>query len=215
MTTNVYVDGFNLYYGALKGTQYRWLDILALCRTLFPDNEINRIRYFTAIVQARPQDPKQPERQQAYLRALRTIPHLSVHEGEFLVNTIRMPLAHPTPDGPNTAEVIKTEEKASDVNLATWLLLDAFRKEYEAAIVISNDSDLAEPVYQVRKVFDVKVVVLHPLRPLASARKPHPNYKLVRAASKSVILSTDALARSQFSDSLTDANGIIVKPNGW
>jgi len=36
MLTNVYVDGFNLYYGCLKGTPYKWLDLGALCQALLP-----------------------------------------------------------------------------------------------------------------------------------------------------------------------------------
>jgi uncharacterized LabA/DUF88 family protein len=211
MVTNVYVDGFNLYYGSLKGTPYRWLDIHALCEYIFPNNDIKRARYFTAIVKARPQDPQQPVRQTTYLRALHTLSNLSIHEGEFYANTVRMPLAFPTPGGPTTVEVIKSEEKGSDVNLATWLLLDAFRKEYEAAIVISNDSDLAEPIVQVRREFGVKVVVLHPLRPVALPQKPHPNYKLV----KSVILPEAALPHCQFPASLSDVHGHFAKPPGW
>ena len=82
---NVYIDGFNLYYGCLKGTPYKWLDLDALCRRLLPKHEIQRIRYFTALVSARPGDPQQPIRQEIYLRALRTIPHLSIHLGRFLV----------------------------------------------------------------------------------------------------------------------------------
>jgi hypothetical protein len=58
MRTNVYVDAFNLYYGCLKGTPYRWLDLAALCRRLLPNDEINRVRYFAALVSARPDDPK-------------------------------------------------------------------------------------------------------------------------------------------------------------
>jgi hypothetical protein len=30
MRTYVYIDAFNLYYGALKGTPYKWLDVKAL-----------------------------------------------------------------------------------------------------------------------------------------------------------------------------------------
>jgi hypothetical protein len=67
--TVVYVDGFNLYYGALKGTPYRWLDLERLCRLLLPSNDVQRINYHTAPVAPRPDDPKQPVRQQIYLRA--------------------------------------------------------------------------------------------------------------------------------------------------
>ena len=83
MRTNFYVDGFNLYYSCLKGTSYKWLDIDALCRKAFPHNAINRIRYFTAIVKPLPWDLNAPQRQAAYLRALATIPNLSIHYGTF------------------------------------------------------------------------------------------------------------------------------------
>ena len=55
MKANVYVDGFNLYYGAVKGTPYRWLDIAAMCRLLLPHDQINQIKYFTALINPRPQ----------------------------------------------------------------------------------------------------------------------------------------------------------------
>jgi hypothetical protein len=47
MRTNVYVDAFNL---------------AALCRRLLPNDEVNQIRYFTALVSARPDDPQEPQR---------------------------------------------------------------------------------------------------------------------------------------------------------
>ena len=215
LKTNAYVDGFNFYYGCIKGTPYRWLNILKLCQIEFPNNSIHRIRYFTAPVKARPNDLHQPVRQQTYLRALRTLPNITIHEGEFLSSPVRMMLVQPPASGPFTVEVWKTEEKGSDVNLATWLLLDAFDKDCEAAIVISNDSDLAEPIYQTRRRLAVKVVVLHPLRTATLGNKPHPNYKLVRAASKSVVIQEASLRASLFPPVLTDANGTITKPLGW
>lgn len=97
MATNVYVDAFNLYYGCLKGTPYRWLDLGALCRRLLPKDRINRIRYFTATVSARPDNPHAPQRQQIYLRALETVPGLSIHYGHYLSHVTRMPLAGRAP----------------------------------------------------------------------------------------------------------------------
>jgi hypothetical protein len=58
--TNVYVDGFNLFYGALKGSPYKWLNLEALCQRLLPKDSIRQIRYFTAKVSARPGDPRRP-----------------------------------------------------------------------------------------------------------------------------------------------------------
>jgi len=78
--TNVYIDGFNLYYGCLKGTPYRWLDLERLCHRLLPAEEIGTIRYFTARVSGKV-DPEAPVRQHMYLRALDTLPVVSLTSG--------------------------------------------------------------------------------------------------------------------------------------
>ena len=84
LRTSVYVDGFNLYYRALRGTTYKWLNLHRLCEQLLsPQNRIVQIRYFTAPVTGK-QDPDAPIRQQQYLRALKTIPHCTIHYGSFL-----------------------------------------------------------------------------------------------------------------------------------
>jgi len=79
--TNVYVDGFNLFYGALRGTQFRWLDLEAFFDGLLPRNQVQAIHYFTARVKPRPDDPDAHLRQQVYLRALGTLPRVQVHFG--------------------------------------------------------------------------------------------------------------------------------------
>lgn len=207
MVTNVYVDGFNLYYGALRATPYRWLDLNALARTLLPNDRIRRIRYFTARVISRPDDPGKAQRQDVYLRAVRTIPHLTVHLGHYLSSTVRMPLAAPSPNGPRTVEVIKTEEKGSDVNLATYLLLDAFRGECDAAVVVTNDSDLKEPIMIARRELGLTVGVVNPHPPARRSRALQADFfKQLRAS---------ALARCQFPDPLTSPQGKIHKPFGW
>ena len=93
MKTNVYIDGFNLYHRAVQGTPYKWLDLSKLCELILPNHDINRIRYFTAYVQARRNDPNQPRRQLTYLRALRTIPTLSIHFGLFRTDPRKLPLS--------------------------------------------------------------------------------------------------------------------------
>jgi hypothetical protein len=70
MRTIVYVDGFNLYYGALKGTPYKWLDLKALFTSVLPGHNILKIKYYTARVSARPGNPDAPTEQDAYLRAI-------------------------------------------------------------------------------------------------------------------------------------------------
>ena len=144
--TNVYVDGFNLYYGLLKRSPHKWLNLESLFDALLPRNQIHRIRYFTAKVEARPPDLDLPMRQMTYMRALKTLPRVSVHYGTFLSSCVRSPVVecdvHGTPikvagrpvvkrsaTGAVKMEwVYKTEEKGSDVALASYLLSDAYRK---------------------------------------------------------------------------------------
>jgi hypothetical protein len=89
--------------------------------------------------------------------------------GHYLSHPVRMPLAHPPSTGPHTVEVIRTEEKGSDVNLASYLLLDGFRSDCEATVVISNDSDLKVPIELARAELGLVVGVVNPLRQLGGA----------------------------------------------
>jgi hypothetical protein len=74
----LYVDGFNLHYGGLKRTPYRWLDIGALAARLFPASTVEKIWYFTAEPKPDPADPQEVLRHREYVRALRTIGDLEV-----------------------------------------------------------------------------------------------------------------------------------------
>lgn len=208
MKTIVYVDGFNLYYGAVKGTPYKWLDILALCKFLLPKNQIIQIKYFTALVTARPNDPDQPNRQQLYLRALRTIPNLEIIYGHFLEHVITMPVAHPAPGTPKHVRVIKTEEKGSDVNIAAHLVNDGHKRRYEAAILISNDSDLVEPVKIVRHELKFPVGVLNPI-------PNKPSHELRKFATFVKPIREGVLLASQFPSTLIDTVGTFYKPPSW
>jgi len=93
--TIVYIDGFNLYYRALKGTRHKWLDICAMSRAALPANFIvSKIKYYTAHVSGRT-DPGAPVRQHAYLRALETLPNVEIFYGRFLVQKKWSGLVHP------------------------------------------------------------------------------------------------------------------------
>lgn len=81
--TNVYVDGFNLFHGCLDGTAFRWLDLHAFCRAALPGDSIHRIPYFTARISQRPGHPNAVQNQLTYLRALVTLPSLTIDFGHF------------------------------------------------------------------------------------------------------------------------------------
>jgi len=207
LDTNVYVDGFNLYYGCVKGTPYRWLNLSKLCTMLLPGHHINRIRYFTSLITPQPNDPQQLQRQLTYIRALETIPNLSVHYGKFLTHLVRRPLAHPPIGDHTTVEVMDTKEKGSDVNLATYLLIDGFKKEYQMAVVISADSDLVEPIKLAINKLGLPVGVLHPYR--------MDSQQLSAVASFYRPIREKALRASQFPSVMKDSVGTITKPIAW
>jgi uncharacterized LabA/DUF88 family protein len=204
LKTNVYVDGFNLYYGALKGTPYRWLDIARMCNIMLPRDKIHQIKYFTALVTPRPLDPDQLTRQQTYLRALQTIPNLEIIYGHFLTHEIMMPLAPPKS---GYVKVIKTEEKGSDVNLALHLLSDGYKNSYDIAVIISNDSDLLSPIQFVKQELGKTIGILNPQK--------HPSRSLITVADFIKNIRPKVIAKSQFPETLTDANGTFNRPANW
>jgi uncharacterized LabA/DUF88 family protein len=207
ITTYVYIDGFNFYYGALRKTPYRWVNVRKLCELLLPKNTVVEIKYFTALVSARPGDPGQPLRQQLYFRALRTLPGLTIHLGHFLSHEVTMP-APPVPGRPQQyVRVMKTEEKGSDVNLATHLMHDAHMGRFDVAVVVSNDSDLLEPIKIVRRDLGKKVGILNPHKNPSRALLPHIDFiKPIR---------TGVLQASLFPATLRDGHGAFTKPPGW
>lgn len=223
----------------MRHTPYRWLDPVQLCRHLLPRDEIVAVKYFTAHVKALPHDPGAPTRQQIYLRALGTLPEVEVHLGHFLRGKIWAPLAvgqvggaDPTGGGLRRRlrralggtdllklkedrapllRVWKTEEKGSDVNLASHLLTDGFDGAFEGAAVISNDSDLEWPIRYVRERLGKTVAILNPHKHRNARLAPNPMpegsiYRPIRAG---------AVAASQLPDELADDLGILRRPEGW
>ena len=216
MRTTVYIDGFNLYYRLLRERPaIKWVNPLLLARRVVgPKNQITKVRYFTARVSGR-LDSDAPHRQQLYLDALGTIPELEIHFGSFLETRKYAGLVKPALDKtsrdnrmpllpwPDVAHVWKTEEKGSDVNIATYLLLDAFQNGYDVAAVLSNDSDLVEPIRLTNSVLGKPVGLLSPVK--------NPQKALREAAAFLRHVKSADVAASQFPDSVTLANGAVVR----
>jgi hypothetical protein len=217
MRTNIYIDGFNLYYRLLKDNpQFKWLDLRALSSSLLqPQNQIGKVRYYTARISGR-FDPSAPARQQIYLDALKTVSEVTIHLGSFLVTKPWAGLVHPpqmrgglvpqfTPPYPDVAKVSKTEEKGSDVNLGSHLIRDAFQGDFEVAAVLSNDTDLAEPIRIVVAELGLPVGVLCPVA------KPAGGLEKVASFIRHVRLQH--LQVSQFPTQIPGTS--IVRPSTW
>lgn len=220
MRTIVYVDGFNLYYRLLKERPaLRWVDPLALSRrVLAAQNDVVELRYYTARVSGRI-DPTAPGRQQVYLDALATVPEIVVVMGAFLASKKWAGLVHPpqfrppppsqvVAPWPDVVKVHKTEEKGSDVNLASHLLLDAFQDRFDVAVVLSNDSDLVEPIRIATQILGKTVGLLSPVS--------SPNPQLRQAASFLRFVGHNHLSQAQFPDPILRADGSsLARPATW
>ena len=103
--------------------------------------------------------------------------------------------------------VDKTEEKGSDVNLASHLLWDAFSGKIDVAVLITNDSDLAEPVRIVRNVLNLPVGILNP-------HQRH-SVELKQLATFIKRIRVNHLKQSQFATNLADGKGKFYKPPQW
>ena len=243
MRVGVYVDGYNLYYGARyqcgRGTRgWRWLDLRRLAGDLVKSHSswdgatIERVVYCTARISGR-DNPTGSREQDIYLRALtqsRSIDELSL--GTYVARTTTAPLAtadrkgRPVISRPGWPVMIKSgggvddpeatfmvsiarrEEKGSDVNVASHLLLDVLQGNVDAAMVISNDSDLEFPVRQARQ--RVPVAMINPT-------KNYPAGRLNDAPDTGVgghwwhQLAPDELYSAQLPATI----GVITKPEPW
>ena len=134
---------------------------------------------------------------------------MEVYYGSFRSGVKRRPLATPVRGLPSHVLVRDSEEKGSDVNLATRLLVDGFSGEYEQAVVVSNDADFAGAMRYVRDGLGLRVTLVNPDAGNASPRE------LSDAATYVKRLWKSHLRRSRFPDTLTDDVGTIRKPSGW
>jgi uncharacterized LabA/DUF88 family protein len=102
--------------------------------------------------------------------------------------------------------VLKSEEKGSDVNMATHLVHDAHRGLFDAAVLVTNDSDLLEAV-KIAKGLGRQVGILNP--------HPNPSRVLLQEATFMKKIRGGPLSASQFPNPLTDAHGTFHRPTGW
>ncbi len=215
MQTIVYVDGFNLYYGACRRANAKWLDLGALCSRLLPNDEVCEIAYCTANVKKDPDNPGNQDRQRIYRRALRTIPSLEIYLGRFIRKQVRGGLLEPPPP-PATGLVETFEEKGTDVNIAARLLKDAYEGRFESAVLISNDGDLKMPVQIIRDHLGLPMTVINPMidpqKSRSAALSPNP---LPTNASFIQMRAVDVQS-CQFPDEVRSPKGaLLLKPPSW
>lgn len=225
MKTTIYIDGFNLYYGALKNTPYKWLDIFTLFSEILsiqnPKSEIDTIKFFTAPVKAQvaTNGQKAFQSQNDYHRALKKLypEKIQIIEGYFSLERANLPAYKKPIDKQEKLAVWKLEEKQTDVNISLHIYDDVVRKKAEQVVLVSNDSDLL-PSLEFSKEMNPEIVIgtiIPRLQEEASLQRP-PNSKLSKFSdwTRSSILENE-LQKHQMPAQIPTKRKPILRPDYW
>lgn len=204
----VYIDGFNLYYGALKNTQNKWLNLEYYFKRLRQDDEIQKIWYFTALIKG-----SRRVNQDAYLAALSNCcPLVEVKYGLFKEKELfcRVSCSH------TYKRYLVYEEKGTDVNIALQMLDDTNQKLCERVVLVSGDSDLVPALQLVKKRSpEIEISVYVPSRDFKSQRGAAKEIRDAADKDFTLFSSAPLLSKSQFPDEIDTPKGKIIKPSDW
>jgi uncharacterized LabA/DUF88 family protein len=203
--TNVYIDGFNFYYGAVKDTPHKWLDFEKFISRLRPSDDILRIYYFTSLVTG-----SHRTRQQTYLNALSTFPKIEIVLGKFLEKQIKCRVSACTA---TCSRVFKTnEEKRTDVNIAVYMLDHAYQNECDHFVLVSGDSDLVPAIQRIKQRFPKKTITVY----VPSRGRPGHAIELRSSADRQRDVPLNLLPIAQLPTRVPNsAGGFYQKPAEW
>ncbi len=222
--TIAYIDGFNLYFGSLKGTPYRWLDVPALvkqlCHEQSPNCELAAIKYYTADIKAKlsPHQDAACKAQQDYLLSLQAHSKaqnlkLKIIKGKYSIQAKDYFAFQEPVDFGNKLSVWVAEEKQTDVAIAVDMLCDVLDDACDQLVIFSNDSDLAPALGEVKSRWPGKTVgVVAPTR--GEGRQPSADLKKIADWTRHGIRKNE-LESSQLPEKVQTRKRIISKPGHW
>ena len=235
LRARVYIDGYNFYYGCLRRTPYKWLDLLPLFErhilpsALVTDNAGHiresallpspSIKFFTAkIIESVARSVDSVSSQARYHTALRKLHEgrIELIEGYYAVNKMKVRIVDAEdPDrSPRECQEIqawKVEEKQSDVSLALQAYHDAITGQIDHAVIVTNDTDIAPALEMIRAHTDVIIGLIVPTRD----HTRQPNTDLVKHSHWCRTHITDnELASSQL-PRVVPGRQPTVKPESW
>lgn len=195
-----YIDGFNLYFGMREAgfDNCRWLNIKLLVQKLLkPHQELIGVNYFTSRVS---NNPDKQKRQSTYIDAIESTGAKVIYGNYQDGSEECLRCGH----------IWRTaKEKMTDVNIATAIMVDAFKDNYDMAMLISGDSDLTPPIREVHRLFNNKRVFI------AFPPKRH-NSSMALVAKGSQIIGRKKLVDAQFDEEVESKTGFKLKrPKEW
>ena len=197
----VYIDGFNLYFGLRERgwRRYLWLNLQELARRLLNEGQtLVHTKYFTSRVK---DNPEKVRRQYAFLEALEMLSNFSIFYGKYLINTQICPKCGNDYDVPS--------EKMTDVNIAVEMMMDAHQDSFDAAILISADSDLTGLIKAIRELFPAKRII-------AAFPPNRESWEIKKAVNAYFTIGQSKFRKSQFPDKIVKSDGYVLeRPSLW
>jgi uncharacterized LabA/DUF88 family protein len=196
-----YIDGFNLYHGMKEANYARfyWLNLSAMCRALLkPHQALSATKYFTSRVSL---PAERAKRQGTYIEALQTLSDLYVFEGRYAPEVEKCDQCQ--------ALVYLHNEKMTDVNIAVEITKDAHANRFDAALLVTGDSDQTPTILMVKELFPTKRIICgFPPKRVST--------QLRRVAHGDVHINAHILAGSQLPPVVRKAGGIdLCRPARW
>jgi 6-hydroxy-3-succinoylpyridine 3-monooxygenase len=224
--TRVYVDGYNLYYGCLKGTAFKWLDLQTLFRDrILPSSsptpaELAGIKYFTAsILERAARALDSVSSQSRYHTALTKLypADIEVIKGYYsmtkaMARVVDAGEPDKWPRDCQEIQVWKFEEKQSDVSLALHAYHDASRGDVDQVVIVTNDTDIAPALQMIRAFTAVRIGLVIPTR----SHERIPNTELAACAHwVRTHITDEELAASQLPRVIRTGRRPTIRPTDW
>lgn len=228
MKTIVYIDGYNLYYGCLKHSPHKWLDIYRLfsdqvVNVQSPQARVEKIKFFTADIKAKiaSRDQDAQKSQNDYHRALTALypDKIQIIKGYYSLERAKLLRYKQPPDKTDRVDVWRLEEKQTDVNIALHLYRDLIQQQCVQVVIVSNDTDLVPALQIIRQDLGqaVKIGVVIPILKPETGKSHRPaNTSLSQYADWTRrYLLDEELANSQLPEKIPTRKKPIVKPAYW
>lgn len=207
MTTAVYIDGLNLYYGLAKPLDCKWVDIQTYFEKFFSSEDVQRIYFCEALVSG-PNRANQLE----YFRALSTLPKVEILQGKMKKKERTCYVRGCS--GYGVSRFDDNEEKHTDVAIAITMVRDALEGTYEKQVLVSADTDLLPAVKMVRQ--RRPGIRVHLFIPSLDMKRILGAESVGREVFRSHRPNAELFVNCQFPSRLSDDSGVFInRPATW
>lgn len=224
MKTIFYVDGYNLYYGCLKHSTHKWLDLKILLAEQIlhqqdPESQLLHINYFTAPILAKvaSRGGQAANAQSAYSRALQNHlkDHIRIIQGYYALEKGNLPVYQHPLDKQNRTNVWRLEEKQTDVNIALEAYRDAVKGRADQLVFVTNDTDIAPALKMIREDLGSSIQIGIILPVSEGSSRPGNKQLSENADWTRTHIRNEELAASQLPDTVPTKKKPIRKPDYW